>query len=131
LIWQEMANRLTGARSVREEFALEAMLRAEVLDLEIVEMERPTRLRALQQANELAISMYDACYLTVAEVTATPLLTLDAHLERAAMALGLGREGGPRRVSEPPARYGDTQVDRTSLAAIGAAIAEMRRQDGA
>ena len=131
LLWLEIGNRLVRTRAVTDAFALEAMLRAESLPIATVEIGRPLRLRALQLGRAHALTMYDATYLAAAEATSASLLTLDAELERAATGLGLGREGGPRRASEPAARYGDTQGDRTSLAAIGAAIAEMRRQDPA
>jgi hypothetical protein len=72
--------------------------------------------------------MYDATYLAVAEAVGAPLLTLDTRLERAAGSMGLGREGGGRRVSEPSVPYGRQSVDATSLAAIGQAISEMRRE---
>jgi predicted nucleic acid-binding protein len=129
LIWLEIGNRLARARGVHEEFALEALIRAEALGVECVELGRPYRLRALQLAHEHRVSMYDAAYLAVAEATRTPLLTLDQHLERTAADMGLGSEWNPRRISEPSAPHGDRPIDRTSIAAIGAALAEMRREN--
>ncbi len=73
------------------------------------------------------LSMYDATYLAAAEAVDAPLLTPDARLERAAASMGLGRGDG-RQVSEPPASYGDRPADTTSLAAIGQALAQMRRE---
>jgi predicted nucleic acid-binding protein len=128
LLWLEIGNRLVRARGVGDEFALEAMLRAEALGITPAEVERPIRLRALQLAREHRLSMYDAVYLAVAESTRSPLLTLDRRLADAAAAMGLGREGGSRRVSEPTASYGDRPGDPTSIAAIGAALAEMRKE---
>lgn len=72
--------------------------------------------------------MYDAAYLAVAEATRTPLLTLDQRLERAAQAMGLGPGSDTRRISEPSTPYGDRVVDQQSIAAIGAALAEMRKE---
>ena len=128
LIWMEIGNRFTRTRGVQEEFALEAMIRAEVLGVECVELDRPIRLRALQLAHERGLSMYDAAYLAVAEATRTPLLTLDQRLERAAQAMGLGPGSDTRRISEPSTPYGDRVVDQQSIAAIGAALAEMRKE---
>lgn len=126
LLWLEVGNYLVRATSMPDEFALEAMLRIETFGIELVEVSRPVRLRALALAREHGLTMYDAVYLTVAEATAAPLLTLDGQLARAAESMGLGREGNGR-VSEPRASYPGRAVDLTSLAAIGAALAEMRR----
>jgi predicted nucleic acid-binding protein len=128
LIWMEIGNRLARTGGLGEEFALEAMIRAEVLGVECVELDRPIRLRALQLAHQHRLSMYDAAYLAVAEATRTPLLTLDQRLEQAARAMGRGPEGGTSRVSEPAATYSDRPVDQTSIAAIGAALAQMRKE---
>ena len=128
LIWLEIGNRLSRATTVGDEFALEAMLKTEALAIEEVPVDRPIRLRALTLARGHGLSMYDATYLAVAEATGCRLLTLDARLDRAATAMGLGREEGPAQVSEPPATYGDRPVDTMSMAVIGAALADMRRE---
>lgn len=129
LIWLEIGNRLARANTIGDEFALEAMLKAEALTIQEVPIDRPIRLRALTLARAHGLTMYDATYLAVAEATRCVLLTLDAHLDRAAMSMGLGRDEGPARVSEDQCdRYGDRPADETSMAAIGAALAEMRRE---
>ena len=127
LMWVEVGNRLVR-RDMTDEQALDAMLRVEAIGIETVELQRPIRLRAVQLGREHQLSMYDATYLAVAESTRAPLLTLDAELERAAKTMGLGRPGHGR-VPEPVAPYGDKRpVDQASIAAIGAALAEMRRE---
>ena len=124
LMWIECGNRLV--RGMSDEHALEAMLRIDALDIEEVELHRPVRVRALQLARAHRLTMYDSTYLAVAEAVDAPLLTLDHRLDRAVVTMGLGRAGS-RGVSEPAARYGeDRPVDRTAVAAIGAALAEMR-----
>mgnify|MGYP001811896165 FL=1 len=128
LLWLEIGNRLVGAKSVGDESALEAMLRAERLGVEEVPIDRPVRRRALTLARTHGLSMYDAVYLATAAATGTRVLTLDARLERASYLMGLGREGGHGRILEPGAPYGDLPEDETSLAAIGQALAEMRRE---
>jgi len=128
LLWLEVGNRLARSGIMSDEFALEAMLRAEALRIESVEFGRPLRLRALHLARAHGLSMYDAAYLAVAEAASAPLLTLDRRLEQAATSMGMGRESGDSQVSEPAAPYGDKPVDMTSLAAIGAALAEMRKE---
>lgn len=127
ILWVEVGNRLMR-QDVSDERALDAMLRVDSLGIEPIELERPLRLRALQLGRDHALTMYDATYLAVAETTEATLLTLDRRLEKVATAIGLG-PSGPRRVSEPEAPYdGGRQVDRASLAAIGAALAEMRKE---
>jgi predicted nucleic acid-binding protein len=127
LLWVEVGNRLVR-RDISDERALDAMLRVDALGITPVEMERPLRLRALQLGRDHALTMYDAMYLAVAETTGARLLTLDHRLDDAASARGLGRAGS-RRISEPSAPYGEgRQPDRISLAAIGAALAEMREE---
>ena len=128
LIWLEIGNRLSRTASIGDEFALDAMLQTEVLQIEEVPQGRPLRLRALTLARAHGLSMYDATYLAAAEATDCRLLTLDARLDGAATTMGLGREEGPTQTSEPPAMYGDRQVDKISMAYIGAALAEMRRE---
>ena len=127
LLWLEVGNRLVRA-NISDERALDGLLRIDALGIEAVEVGPPLRLRALQLAREHGLTMYDASYLAVAEAARAPLLTLDTRLEQAAASMGLGREGGTGRVSEPAAPYRREDVDTSSLAAIGAALAEMRRQ---
>lgn len=128
LVWLEIGNRLSRATAIGDELALEAMLKTEALAIEEVPVDRPVRLRALTMARAHGLTMYHATYLAVAEATRCGLLTLDAHLDRAATGMGLGREDGPTRVSEPPATYGGREVDTMSMAVIGAALADMRRE---
>lgn len=128
LIWVEYGNRW-ARRDTSDERALEALLRVETLGIQVTETERPQRLRALTLAREHRLSMYDAVYLAHAESVDAPLYTLDHRLQDAAERMGLGRQrGGHGRISEPSASYGDRAVDLTSLAAIGAALAEMRSE---
>lgn len=128
LIWLEIGNRLARAREIGDEFALDAMLQAEVLRIEEVPQSRPLRLRALTLARAHDLSMYDAIYLATAEATRCRLLTLDERLDQAATSMGLGREDGPARVSEPAATYAGHPVDTLSMAGIGRALSEMRRE---
>jgi predicted nucleic acid-binding protein len=125
-LWIEIGNRLSR-HDMSDELALEGMLRIDSFRIRPVDLDRPLWLRCLHLAREHGLTMYDATYLAVAEAHASPLLTLDRRLEQAARDMGLGPEGD-ERVSEPAAPYGDRPVDRTSIAAIGAALAEMRKE---
>ena len=128
LIWLEIGNRLSRTAGIGDEFALDAMLQTEALQIEEVAQDRPLRLRALTLARAHGLSMYDATYLAAAEATGCRLLTLDDRLDRAATSMGLGREEGPAQASEPVATYGGRPVDTISMAFIGAALADMRRE---
>lgn len=128
LLWLEIGNRLARAKEIGDEFALDAMLQVEALQIEEVPQSRPLRLRALTLARAHGLSIYDAIYLAAAEATDCRLLTLDDRLDHAATSMGLGREEGPSQVSEPPATYAGRPLDTLSMAHIGAALAEMRRE---
>ena len=128
LFWLEVGNALVRDGSLTDEQAMDGLLRYEALGVETVEVGPPLRLRALQLAREKRLTMYDATYLAVAEATNAPLATLDTRLQRAAASMGLSAWGGLGGVSEPEAPYGHGPEDPVSLAAIGAALAEMRRQ---
>ena len=128
LFWLEVGSILARAPDLTQEGAMDGLLRLEALGIETVEIGRLMRLRALQGARERGLTMYDAAYLAVAEATGAPLATLDRQVEGVAAAMGLGRRGDATAVSEPIEPYGARQVDRISLAAIGAALAEMRKR---
>jgi predicted nucleic acid-binding protein len=128
LIWLELGNRLARATEIGDEFALDAMLQAEVLRIEEVPQSRPLQLRALTLARAHHLSMHEAMYLAAAEATRCRLLTLDGRLDHAATSMGLGREDGPAQVSEPAEGYAGHPVDTLSMAYIGRALAEMRRE---
>lgn len=130
LLWLEVGNRLVRSRALGDAFALEAMLRAEALPIASVDVGRPIRWRAILLGREHGLTMHDATYLAVAEAAGTALLTLDHRLDDAAAAMGLQRARGPGGISEPSSPYGDANAERTSLAAIGATLAAMRRQSG-
>lgn len=126
LMWLEVGNRLARSPRVSDERALEGMLRVDALPIEVIEVDRPQRLRALQLARQYDLTIYDAVYLAVADGAGAPLATLDRELQRAAQAMGLGRDGASSRTSEAALTYAATPGDLGSLAAIGAALAEMR-----
>ncbi len=128
LLWLEVGNRLARAGDMTDEQAMDGMLRIDALGIETIQLSPPLRLRALQLARQKRLTMYDATYLAVAEAARAPLFTLDARLERAAASMGLNRQGGISRASEPEASYGQEPRDPVSLAAIGAALAELRKQ---
>jgi len=128
LLWLEVGNRLARPGLMTDEQAMDGMLRLDGLGIQTVETGPPLRLRALQLAREKRLTMYDATYLSVAEASHAPLMTLDEGLEQAAASMGLGRPGGLGRISEPEAEYGQAPTDHVSLAALGATLAELRKR---
>ncbi len=126
LMWLEVGNRLARSPQMTDERALEGMLRVDALPIEVIEVDRPQRLRALQLARQYDLTIYDAVYLAVADAARAPLVTLDRELEQAAQEMGLGRDGESSRASEVALTYGGAPVDLGSITAIGAALAEMR-----
>ena len=125
LFWMELGNRLSRDQSLTDDQAVDGLLRFESLGAETVELERPLRIRALQLAREQRLTMYDGAYLALAHALDAPLATLDRRLESAAAALGIGHRHGSHHTSEEQAAYGQ-EADLVSVAAIGAALAELR-----
>jgi predicted nucleic acid-binding protein len=129
LFWLEVGNTISRLRTISDEQALDGLLRLDELGIATIELDRPSRARALLLARETGLSMYHAVYLALAETTGTRLATLDERLVRAGSSRGLEYPPGASRVSETENRYGGTRtVDPVSLAAVGSAIAELRRQ---
>ncbi len=131
--WLEVGNRLVQQPETSDEQVLEGILRLEGVAIQTVDMDRSLRLMAIHLARRFALSAYDAFYLAVAETSGLALATLDRRLGTAATAAGR-RYGdtssatrGPK-VHETSAAYGTarTAADPTSLAALGAYLAELR-----
>ncbi len=129
LIWMEIGNRLARARGVREEFALEAMIRAEALGVESVELDRPDPAQS-----PTARPRARACRCTTPPTwrsrrqRALPCSHSTSVWSKLPGPWVLGQRAATSRVSERPGPYGLGPVDQTSIAAIGAALAEMRRE---
>lgn len=132
--WLEVGNRLVRTPGVTDAQVLAGFVRLEALGFETVDMDRPLRLMAVQLARQHRLSIYDAVYLALAAVSDLPLATLDGRLADAATAMGRrygasGATGGRHRTHETPAAYGTTRpADQTSLAALGAYLAELRQE---
>jgi predicted nucleic acid-binding protein len=137
LFWLEVGSRLIRQPHISDEQVMEGFLRLEVLGFQTVDMDRPLRLMAVQLARQHRLSIYDAVYLALAAISDLPLATLDGRLADAATAMGRrygasGATGGRHRTHETPAAYGTTRpADQTSLAALGAYLAELRRENAA
>lgn len=132
LFWLEVGNFVVRRVDMTDDQALEGTIRLEWLAFETVEMDRPLRLMALQQARTFRLSAYDAMYLSLAQTVDAQLATLDTRLGAAAQAMGrrYGADSGPA-IREAPAVYGsDREPDPISLAAIGRYLSELRSASG-
>ncbi len=130
LFWLEVGNRLVRKVDVADEQVLEGILRFEALSFLTIDMDRSLRLMAIHLARRFRLSTYDAIYLALAETSDLPLATLDGRLAAAAAALGrrYGDEPGAA-IREASASYSTDRVaDPTSLAALGAYLAELRQE---
>jgi predicted nucleic acid-binding protein len=134
LFWLEIGNRLMRQPQVTDEQVMEGVVRLEALGFQTIEMDRPLRLMAVQLARQHRLSIYDAVYLALAETSDLPLATLDGRLADAATEMGRrhGHDPSPRRshrTHESPAAYGTARrADPMSLAALGAYLAELRKE---
>lgn len=125
LFWMELGNRLARDLALTDDQAVDGLLRFESLAPETVELERPLRMRALQLARQQRLTMYDGAYLAIAHALDAPLATLDRRLDAAAAALGINHRSKTYRTKEDAATY-RRDADPVSLAAIGAALADLR-----
>ena len=127
--WLEVGNILVRHRGMTHDQMLEGLIRLESMGLADVELDRPTRLRALGLAFRHRLTTYDAVYLALAVDMGARLATLDEELGQAASRYGL-RYGDdrPRASRESgPGYHADRAPDPVALAAIGAYIARFRR----
>jgi predicted nucleic acid-binding protein len=124
LFWLEVGNALSRRADLSDEQALEGLVRLQALGLETLDSDQALHLRAVQLARAHALTTYDALYLALADALDAPLATLDGRLATAAATMARRFPPETRRaVRERPARDAS---DGTSLAALGARLAELR-----
>jgi predicted nucleic acid-binding protein len=128
LFWLEVGNALARDRTMTDDQAIDGFLRIESLGVVTLEADRALRLRALQLARQTGLTMYDATYLALADSTRTLVATLDKQLRAASESMGLSFDPASKGVSETGSSYGSATSDPVSLAAIGAALAELRKR---
>lgn len=126
--WLEVGNVLVRQGGMTHDQMLEGLIRLESMGIVDVELDRPTRLRAVDVAHRHHLTTYDAVYLALAVDLGARLATLDSALGRAAAAHGLRYGDDPTSATrEPRAAYGSGEApDPVSLAAIGAYVARFR-----
>jgi predicted nucleic acid-binding protein len=110
--WLEISNALVRGHRMPGAAVLEAIHRLDELGLETVDMNRPLLLLALDLAERHGLTMYDACYLAIAESLRSLLFSADRELVAAAGSRGLSPSGlSDHRLSQTPGEYG---VERRS-----------------
>jgi predicted nucleic acid-binding protein len=130
--WLEISNVLLTRHGYDSAAVLEALHVLDDLVTETAAVDRPSLLLAIDRAERLGLSIYDAAYLALAESIDAELATMDRALEAAAGSR-LVRIGAHRRLSEEPAPYGSPQPvswpDYTGAASYLASLrAELRRR---
>ncbi len=121
--WLEVANSLQRRHRWTPEQVVAAFRELDELDIQSVDLDRPSLLLAVDVAARYSLSSYDAMYLALAESADADLLTLDADLAAAAGARSvLADLPHPHRLHEELAAYGAS----TTWANHGRYLAELR-----
>lgn len=102
--WLEVANVLIRGPRRGTAAAFEALHGLDRLELETVDLDRPTLLSAIDFGERLGLTSYDATYLALASAIDGSLLTFDRALRVAAGPRAVSTDGG-HRLSEAPAPY--------------------------
>lgn len=107
--WLEVVNSLLRRHHRPGMAVIAAIHQLDELGFMTVDVDRPLVLRALDFADRLSLSAYDAAYLTVADSLDAALYSADAALLAAAgdRAIPVHPAGG-HRLSEEPAPYGSS-----------------------
>jgi predicted nucleic acid-binding protein len=91
--WLEISNALVRRHGVTGVRLMEAIHRLDELGLETIPIDRPLLLLALDRAERLSLTSYDAAYLALAEVLDARLFSMDRALLAAAGSRGFGVDG--------------------------------------
>jgi predicted nucleic acid-binding protein len=122
--WLEVANAVVRGHRRGTAEAFEAIYAVDRLELETVDLDRPVLLSAIDFAERLGLTSYDATYLALAHAIDGSLLTFDRALQTAAGARGVPLEGR-HRLSEAPAAY-EHQVTWPDYKGASAYLAKLR-----
>jgi predicted nucleic acid-binding protein len=129
--WLEITNPLLRRHRWSAAKVAEALQQLEMLSAQIVPVDRPILLLAVDMAERHGLTTYDATYAALAQVTGGTLATFDRALRQAVPDLLEPGFGDPpaRRVNEEVGRYGSEPArpapDRSS---IGSYLGVLRRR---
>ena len=105
--WLEVVNALVRRHRLTGERVIESIHALDELGMATVAVDRPLLLLALDRAERLGLTTYDAAYLALAESVDATLYTSDQALLAAAGPRGLAIAGAvEHRLSEVPGEYG-------------------------
>ena len=102
--WLEVANAFVRGHRRGTAETFEAIYELDRLELETVELDRPVLLSAIDFAERLGLTSYDAMYLALANAIDGSLLTFDRALHAASGPRAVPVDGR-HRLSETPAPY--------------------------
>jgi predicted nucleic acid-binding protein len=130
--WLEVSNTLVTRHRVGSVGVIEALHALDDVITETADVARPALLLAIDRAERLGLSVYDAAYLALAEVLDGQLATMDRALGIAAGGRLLIPVDRPLRLSETAAPYGSPArvmwPDYAGAAAyLGTLRAELKR----
>ncbi len=128
--WLEVTNSLLRRHHLPSRAVIEAIHGIDELGLTTVEVDRALVLLALDRADRLALTAYDAVYLALAEVMDATLYTADRALLTAAGPRGLAVAGpGGHLLAERPAPYGSPRRSTwPDYAGASAYLAKLRAE---
>ncbi len=122
--WLEVANSLVRRHRRTTAEVFEAIYALDRLELETVDLDRPTLLSAIDFAERHGVTPYDAMYLALAHAVDGSLLTFDRALQVAAGSRAILVDDR-HRLSETPAAY-EHDVTWPDYKAASAYLAKLR-----
>lgn len=129
--WLEITNPLIRRHGWSGGMVVEALHQLESLSAEIIPVDRPLLLLAVELAERHRLSTYDATYAALAQVTGGTLATFDQALRNAVPELlepGFG-DLPQRRVNDEVAPYGAAdERPGADWSAIGSYLGVLRRR---
>lgn len=128
--WLEVTNPLIRRHGWSAVMVADALHQLEALSAQIIPVDRPMLLLAVDMAERYGLSTYDATYAALAQVTGGTLATFDQALRNAVPELLEPGFGDPpqRRVNDESAAYGPTPREGADWSAIGSYLGVLRRR---
>ena len=134
--WTEVVNALAMRHRQPGSIVIEALHKLDEVEVDTVQIDRPTLLAGLDLVERAGLTIYDAIYLALARSLGARLATLDRELIVAggSDAIDMWQVGrlGPdgHRLAEQPAPYGRSErpVTWPTWPGAGSYLATLRRQ---
>jgi predicted nucleic acid-binding protein len=124
-LWLEATNALMRRHHWDGRSVIEAIREIDALDLETIELDRPTLLLAVDLCERHGLTSYDATYLALADATDGSLFTLDRHLRTVAANRAVPFDG--HGLAETPAVY-EHEVTWPDYKGASAYLARLRHE---